>query len=275
MNRHNHRFLADDTVGDVGREEKIVGDDESSTVAGLRAEQGGELELALRVHPPSGLVENEQIRFGDEDGGERQALPFAAGEVARVAVLVALEADRLERGPSTLEIAAHAERDLLFDSLGDDVTPRILAQIGGSAGAMNKPPRRLEQACGELGQCRLARAVEADERDDFAAAKFEIGHANEALSVRKGRSLEPSQEVSSGVGIELDRFARKKGRALRRQPAQGGLACRVEHDLATIEEDHSICTLERQRWTLLRDDDGAAELGSVIEQRFGAVGVEL
>jgi hypothetical protein len=131
MNRHNHRFLADDTVG--GREEKIVGDDESSTVAGLRAEQGGELELALRIHPASGLVENEQIRFGDEDGGERQALSFAAGEVARVALLEAPEANQLERGPSTFEVTPDSERDLLVDSLGDDVAPWILTHIGGSA----------------------------------------------------------------------------------------------------------------------------------------------
>jgi hypothetical protein len=133
MYRLRRRLLADDTVGDVCREEKIVGDDESSTVAGLRSEKGGELKLALRIHPSSRLVENQYVRFGDEDGGEREALALAAGEVARVAVLVALEVDRLERGPSTLEIAAHAERDLLFDSLGDDVAPWILTHIGGSA----------------------------------------------------------------------------------------------------------------------------------------------
>jgi hypothetical protein len=275
MNGHRSRLPADDPVGDIGRKEKVVGDDERSTVAGLGAEQSGELELALRIHPPSRLVENEQIRFGDEDRGEREALPLAAGEVARVAALVAPKAYELECSSSPFEVAADAERDLLVNVLGDDVPPRILAQIGSSAGALNDPLRRLEQACNELGQRRLARAVGAHERDDLAAAQLEIGHADKALAVSIGRTLKAGQRISPGVGVALDRFARKEGRALRRQPAQGVLSSSVEHDSTPIEENHPVGTLERQRRTLLRDDDGAAELDGVVEERFGAVRVEL
>ena len=74
-------------------------DDERRPRARLRAQQCGELELPLRVDAPGRLVEHEQVGVADEHGREREPLPLAAREVARMARLVAGEPDRGERAP--------------------------------------------------------------------------------------------------------------------------------------------------------------------------------
>src|SRR5207244_2506175 len=81
----------DDPVGDRRREEVVVGHDQRCPRRGLRAEEARELVLALGIDAAGRLVEDEQVRLGDEYGRERQALPLAAGEIARMAPLEAAQ----------------------------------------------------------------------------------------------------------------------------------------------------------------------------------------
>jgi hypothetical protein len=218
MDHRGRRHLADDAVGYVGREDKVVRDDERRPGACIPAKQGRKLELSLRIHPPSRLVENEEIRFGDEHRGKPKSLALAAREVARVASLEVLKSDELECDPGALEVA-DAERDLLVHSLGDDVASRILAQVGGSPAALNATLRRLEQSGQELGQRGLPRAVRTGERDDLAAPKLEVGHADDTTAVDIGSALETPQDLSPRLASALNRLAREEGGPLCRQPA--------------------------------------------------------
>src|SRR5207244_346146 len=87
----------DDPVGDRRREEVVVGDHERCPRRGLRAQETRELVLALGVDAAGGLVEDEEVRLGDEHRRERQAFPLAAGEIARMALLEAGQAHLRQR----------------------------------------------------------------------------------------------------------------------------------------------------------------------------------
>src|SRR2546421_576436 len=68
----------DDAVGDGAREHVVVRDDDCRPRVCLGAQERGELVLALGVDAPSRLIEDEQVRLGDEHRGERQPLALAA-----------------------------------------------------------------------------------------------------------------------------------------------------------------------------------------------------
>src|SRR5437667_206145 len=70
----------------------------------VASQERSQLALALRVDPPGRLVEDEQIRLGREDGGKREALTFAAREIAGMPLLVTGEADGLESPPGSREV---------------------------------------------------------------------------------------------------------------------------------------------------------------------------
>ena len=77
---------------------------------GVLLEPGGEGLLALGVEAPRRLVQNEQVRFGHRDRREREPLPLAAREVARMAALRPAEPDALQRCASPLFIPVHGQR---------------------------------------------------------------------------------------------------------------------------------------------------------------------
>jgi hypothetical protein len=65
-----------DLVESVG----FVGDEQDSAAFGGVQQVGGERPAAVRVEVGGGFIENEQRRAGEERAGQRQALPFAAGD---------------------------------------------------------------------------------------------------------------------------------------------------------------------------------------------------
>src|SRR4051812_23257310 len=77
----------DDAIGE-GREGEIVGDQQRRAVV-RGPQQAAQLELAFRVDSAGRLVENEQIGSGSQHRRQREALPLAAREVARVTCVVA------------------------------------------------------------------------------------------------------------------------------------------------------------------------------------------
>ena len=67
------------------------------------------------------------------------------------------------------------DRDLLVRTLAQDITARILREVGGPAPAVDAAALRLEQPGRELRQGGLAGSVRADERNDLAPPQFEAG----------------------------------------------------------------------------------------------------
>ena len=59
------------------------------------------------------------------------------------------------------------------------------------------------------------------------------------------------------------------------QPRHRFVARGVEDDAAAIEEQDAVGVAQRERGTLLRDDDGGAACERVLEERFRSVGIEL
>src|SRR6202022_417540 len=76
------RRHGDDPVGDCRSERAVVRDDQRGPRVRLRAQERGELRLSLRVDAAGGLVEDEQLRLGDEHRREREPLAPAGGGVA-------------------------------------------------------------------------------------------------------------------------------------------------------------------------------------------------
>jgi hypothetical protein len=113
-------------VGDLAREHEIVRDDECRAVRRLPSDQLRELGLSGRVDPTSRLVENQDVRIGDEHASKSEALALAAGEVARMAPFEARQAELGERAPCPPEVSPHRERNLVLDAIRDQVAPRIL-----------------------------------------------------------------------------------------------------------------------------------------------------
>ena len=58
----------------------FVGDEQDGTALGGAQQVGGEGPAAGRVQVGGGLVEDQQRRVGKERAGQREALPFAAGD---------------------------------------------------------------------------------------------------------------------------------------------------------------------------------------------------
>ena len=133
-------------------------------------EQRRELCLPFWVDTACRLVEHEQLRVGDEHRGQREPLPLARREVARVALEVVAEPDLRDRFARPRLVGA--ERDLVEHALRDEVTPGILAQVR-RAGVPDLARRRVEQPGRDLGQRRLPGAVRTGQRDDLAAANLE------------------------------------------------------------------------------------------------------
>src|SRR5204863_4691152 len=159
-------------------------------------QEAHELVLANGVDAAGGLVQHEQVGLGDEHRGEREALPLAAREVARVALLVPGETEPRQRLAGRLEVAADGERDLLVRPLGDEVAARILAQVARAALPDDAAGSRLEQSRGDLREGCLAGAVRADERDDLPAAGGEADTADHGpLRIVERDVLEPADRL--------------------------------------------------------------------------------
>ena len=144
-----------------------------AAVRGLAPQDLGQLALARRVDAPGRLVEDEDVRLGDEHAGEREPLPLAAREIARVAPLEAGQPDPGERLARADEIAADGERRLALGALGDEVATGILRQVADASLTLDVACFGLQQSRDDLRERRLADAVAARQRDDLAAPELE------------------------------------------------------------------------------------------------------
>ena len=239
-------------------------DDERRARRRLRAEQRGELALALRVDAARRLVEHEQVGLDGEHGGDREALALAAREVARVPVGERGQVELLERAPRAR--LAGGERDLGEHRLGDEVAAGILRQVRGAAeadDAARRPARAAPPRASRASSCRR-RSGRRARRPRRAAATSDSststggppGYANETRS---------SRTTSSPPRAMPRRGARRLGP--RRRQLVG--------DAPVAQEDDAVGERERQLGPLLGDDDRAAVRARVLEERLGGVAVEL
>ena len=145
----------------------------------------------LEVERPERLVEQQHARAVDERPGERDALALAAGQLARLARLVALEADHPERfghagDALCLGDLAHDQpvRDVVADGhvreervvLEDRVDVAVERRDRGDVGAVEQDPaggRQLEAGDHAQGR-RLARARRPEHREELAVADVEV-----------------------------------------------------------------------------------------------------
>src|SRR5262245_13151476 len=94
----------------IGRERRVVGDDEERDAAGraLR-DPRAELRLPLGIDPAGRLVEHEEPRLDDRHRSQPEPLALAAREVARMPVAEGSETESLERDARACAVAADAE----------------------------------------------------------------------------------------------------------------------------------------------------------------------
>src|SRR5919204_3666708 len=267
----------DAAIGHLASEDQVVGDDERGPARRLGAQQLGQLVFALRVDASRRLVEDEQVRLGDEPPGGGEPLPLTAGEVSRVAVGVAFEADPHEHPPCPREVAVHGQRDLLVGSLPDEVATGILAQVAAAPDPRHLARLRLEQAGRDLGQSRLARAVRPDERDDLASPNLQIRaleHKPVGL-VPEGGPAEAAQRVADRLGGGKLRVARDPGRAVSREPRQRPVSRHIELQAAAVEEEDAVAGVEHPVRAVLGDDHGSATRARELDQIRSALRIEL
>ena len=241
----------------------------------------GERGLAIGVDPARRLVEHEQVRLGDGDGGDPEPLALAAREVARMTAPPRTSSPNRARAaaarssspptPSATSSIAVSRRDS-----GPGSCERYVARPV----SRDRPPRRLEQPCGDLRERRLAAAVAPFEGDDLAAMNGQRPAAEELWAVAVGErdGVEPHERTTPGE--------RRGGRIVRLRPArvprppdrEPGARLRhrgVEHDPSFLHHDHAIRDRERPVDALLGEDGGAPRPLDRAEERRRAGRVEL
>src|SRR5256714_1032154 len=88
------------------------------------------------------------------------------------------------------------------NALGNEIATRILAQVAGAALALHTARPRVEQARGELGERRLARAVRTEQGDDLPTADSQLVAVDHRLvPVAEGHAIEPADRVTRGPGV--------------------------------------------------------------------------
>src|SRR4051812_42848552 len=98
-----------------------------------------------------------------------------------MAARMGVEVDCGERGASRM--VGCCEGVVGEDGFGDEVAAGILREVRGAAVALDPPCLRVEQAGGELRECRLAGTVRAEEPDDLAAVEGQRGVVEEQRAV--------------------------------------------------------------------------------------------
>jgi hypothetical protein len=196
---------------------------------GLGEDVGGEQNGLLRPPPPDeraqvgdlvgietggGLIQDEQLRIGDEALAQPDALAKSAGEVRRLALPDTLQAQhparpleraRERRAPEALqaagqgEILPHAhlavERGILRQVTEAPLRLRALAEDVFPSEEHLSPRRHLIADQHPHGG-RLARAVGTEQTDDLSNADLEaqiIDGAHRAVVLRQRRDLEQRQ----------------------------------------------------------------------------------
>jgi hypothetical protein len=92
----------------------VVGCEQNAAPCGGFLEQPpGQLGPSIGVDAARRLVENEDVRVSDRYGGDRQALAFSTGEIARMALCGAAQSEPVERRAPPTPVAGRAERRLV------------------------------------------------------------------------------------------------------------------------------------------------------------------
>src|SRR5262249_7384394 len=199
--------------------------------AGLseRVDQPPELPARQRIDAAGGLVEKEDGGLVQDRASEREALPPAAGEIARERRLAARETGHLDHEPAPLgqlpcveAVDAAEEADVLIDreQLVEREALRHVAdapldafRIARDVDAADRrgARRRHEQPAEHADRRRLAGAVAAEEAEDFAAVHVER-HA-----VHRDEVADPARQSA-----DADRVASFRRRSGGRGPSPGG-----------------------------------------------------
>jgi hypothetical protein len=164
-------------------------------------------ELAARQRIDAGgrLVEQQQIRLGDERGRQRQLLLHAAGERAGETPAKRAQADHVEqpRRPSIGLVARHAvqvaaqthvlvDREILVEA------EALRHQTERAGGARHRSRRRGEHAGDQPEEGGLAGAVRADQREHLAAR-----HRQRDVGERRRRAEPSCQRGRRDHGVIL------------------------------------------------------------------------
>ena len=169
-------------VGDEDRGQLLLGEDLAHLFAHPRPQAG--------VEVGEGLVEEQRPRLGDQRPRQRHPLLLAAGELVRVALAEAAEADRLQRRGDLVAVGPAAER---VADVGGDVhvgEERVVLEDHADPAALGRersaraprPPRRRSRRAGvgllEAGdqpqRRRLAAAAGAEQGADRALGDVEV-----------------------------------------------------------------------------------------------------
>src|SRR5271170_4906304 len=119
------------------------GDDDAAALAAMRGYRGEQILQRLRVEPGGRLVEQPKPCLRGDKTRQRQAPPFAGGEVAARPIGARTQAERLERGIRAAPLAAphlRPEGEILARS--QRRFQRVLMADEMEAGAMR---RRVER----------------------------------------------------------------------------------------------------------------------------------
>src|SRR6266540_7520439 len=127
LDENIHRSECDETVRNGGRERSIVCHDQRRAAACVRAQERGELALALGIDSTGRLVEHEQIRLHGEHACDRDALALPAREIARMPRREVRQLELLHR--LACRALVGGQRDLREHRLGDEVATGILRQV--------------------------------------------------------------------------------------------------------------------------------------------------
>src|SRR5205823_4887592 len=116
---------------DLVEEPAVVGDDDQGAAAG--PQMAGQPRNALDVEVVGGLVQDDQVLFGDEEFGQGDAAALAAGEGADDGVQALVEAGQVE-------VAEEAGQDvadlgvagpLVVGQIADDLVPDGSGRVEG------------------------------------------------------------------------------------------------------------------------------------------------
>ena len=188
-----------DPVGEPRGGREVVRDHQDREALALeRVEQRQDAGAHRHVEHRHRLVRDEQHRLENECGGDRHALPLAAGELVRIPV----EEELRRRQLDPLERLAHAllalglraaepvDRERLLDRLPDP-EPRVERLVGILIHHLDPPAERPQRTHAETGQVA---ALEADR------TRFRVDEPHHRL---RGRRL-----PAAGLADERDHLAR-------------------------------------------------------------------
>ena len=264
----------DDAVCNVAREDEIVRDDQGGAMCGLTPQDPGQLVLAGRVDTSGRLVEDEDVRLGDEHARQGEPFSLAAREVAWMASLEARQPDAGERLARAGEIAADGERHLALGALCDQVATRVLGQVTDPSVTLDLSSLGLEEPGDDLRERRLADAVAAGQCHDLATPEVERGTVESARgAVRVADVVDPDEALSLAPTFAGVRGRPGQVRGI--EPSQRPVAGRVEREPSVLDEEDAVAALQWQRGPLLGNDDRRAKLARQVENRLGSLGVEL